>query len=137
MTKFELKEQAVLNFQNALNAAGMQRSTGNKDKPKYWRGQVKDTSPSIFLIYQVTDNLEINAADDTSFRRAVYINGTLYTRNGFSDEDYQLLASAIERECKLANIIITFSDEGVDTSIDTDSPISYCNFEAEQQLLMN
>lgn len=137
-TKFALKEKVVANFETALNSAGLQRWTGtDPDKPKYWRGAVKDTNPSIFLLYQVTDNLELEAADNKSFRRSIYINGSLYTRNGFTDGEYQDLAEAIEQECEAAKIIITFSDEGIDTSIDQDSPIYYCNFEAEQRLLMD
>lgn len=137
MTKFELKEKAVVNFQNALNAAGMQRATGKLDKPKYWRGFVKDTTPAIFLSFDVTDNLELEATDNDTFRRDIYINGTLYSRNGFSDEDYQILASAIERECKKANIVFNFTSESYDASTDSESSISYINFEAEQRLIMD
>lgn len=138
MTKFELKEQAVANFQSALNAAGMQRPTGKDiEKPKYWRGFVKDTSPPIFLRFDVTDNLELEDADNNTFRREIYINGTLFTRNGFADEDYQILASAIERECKSKKIIFNYLDESYDASQDSESSISYINFEATQRLIMN
>lgn len=136
ITKFALKEMAVANFQNALNEAGMQHSVGKQDKPKYWRGLAKNTSAPLFLVFQVTDNLELVAADDETFRRVVYINGTLYTRNGFSDEDYQTLARSMEEKCAEFRIGLTFSEDGVDTSIDPDSPICYCNFEATQKLLM-
>lgn len=137
MTKFELKEKAVANFQSALNAAGMQRSTGkDADKPKYWRGFVKDTTPAIFLGFDVTDNLELDAADNDQFRREVYINGTLWTRNGFADEDYQALANNIEIECKKAGIVFNFMGESYDASTDSESSISYIDFEAVQRLLM-
>lgn len=135
-TKFELKEQAVANFQLALNAAGMQRSTGKQDKPKYWRGFVKNADEPIFLRFDVTDNLELEDCDNNPFRREIYINGTLYTRNGFADEDYQILANAIERECKKAKIIFNYLDEGYDASQDSESSISYVNFEAVQRLIM-
>ena len=140
MTKFELKEKAVSNFQAVLNAAGMERgriSDGYSDKPMYWRGFVKDATPAIFLGFEVTDNMELNAADNMSMRRAVYINGTLYTRNGFGDAQYQALASRIEDECKKAGIIFNFNGESYDASTDSESAISYCNFEVEQRLIMD
>ena len=135
MTNRELREKAVARFQTALNNAGMQRSSGIEEKPKYWRGTVKEFTESTFLRFQVTDNIEQRAADDQPFDRIVYINGVLYTRNGFGDADYQNLADNIERECKKLNITMIFSDEGEDTSLDPESPIAYCNFEARQVLL--
>lgn len=138
MTKFALKEKAVAMFQSALNNAGMQGDWGTEDKPKYWRGFVskEGTQEKLYLLYQVTDNIELNATDNQSFRRAIYINGSLYTRDGFDYGKYQDLAEAIEQACKEADIILTFEDEGIDTTIDQDSPVSYCNFEAQIRLLM-
>lgn len=140
MTKFELKEKAVANFQSALSTAGMVRgrTSGNVPKePMYWRGFVKDTTQAIFLGFDVTDNMEIAAADNSTARRAIYINGTLYTRNGFADSDYQDLASAIERACKAAGIDFNFTSESYDASQDSESSISYVNFETVQYLSMN
>lgn len=136
-TKFALREKMAANLETAFNNAGMQRWTGGEvDKPKYWRGKVNDINQDIFLLYDITDNLEDEAADNKSFRRSIYANGQLYTRSGFSDGSYQDLASAIETECEKLGIIFVFADEGIDTSIDADSPIYYCNFEAEQRLLV-
>ena len=138
-TKFALKEGAVALFQSALNNAGMQGDWGIEDKPKYWRGFVsKDgTLEKLYLLYQVTDNIELNAADNKSFRRMVYINGSLYTRDGFDYGKYQDLAEAIERECKKLDIVFTFQDEGIDTTIDQDSPVSSFNFDAQIRLVMD
>lgn len=138
-TKFALKEKAVALFQTALNNAGMQGDWGTEDKPKYWRGFVsKDgTQEKLYLLYQVTDNIELEAADNKSFRRAIYINGSLYTRDGFDYGKYQDLAESIEKECAKLGIIFTYQDEGIDTTIDQDSPVSYCNFEAQIRLLMD
>lgn len=136
-TKFALREKMAGTFELALRNAGMQRWTSEEPfKPKYWRGRVKDTSPDMFLLYTITDNLELDAADNKSFRRQVFANGQLYTRTGFSSGEFQDLAERIEKECKELRIILTFEGEGVDTSIDQDSPVSYTNFEAEMRLLV-
>lgn len=136
-TKFALREKMAANLETAFNNAGMQRWTGTDEyKPKYWRGKVNDVNKDLFLLYDITDNLEDEAADNKSFRRSVYANGQLYTRSGFSNSEYQSLAELIETECEKLGIIFVFADEGIDTSIDADSPIYYCNFEAEQRLLV-
>lgn len=136
-TKFALREKMAATLEKAFENAGMQYSGGeDRYKPKYWRGKVDDVNQSIFLLYDITDNLEDEAADNKSFRRSIYANGQLYTRNGFSYSEYQSLAELIEIECEKLGIIFTFADEGVDTSIDADSPIAYCNFEAEMRLLV-
>lgn len=141
-TKFALREEMAGTFELALRNAGMARGlTGSNvapDKPKYWRGRVpkSNTLDDMFLLYTITDNLELNAADNKSFRRQLFANGQLYTRTGFSSGDFQDLAEAIEKECEKLGIILTFEGEGVDTSIDQDSPVSYCNFEAEMKLLV-
>lgn len=137
MTTFALREKMAATFEIALQNAGMQRWTGTDNyKPKYWRGKVNDINQDIFLLYSITDNLENDAADNKSFRRSIYANGQLYTRSGFSDSDFQELAEAIEEECKALNIIFSFDDEGIDTSLNADSPMYYCNFEAEMRLLV-
>ena len=137
-TKFSIREKVAAEFETALKAAGMQRSTGDDEyKPKYWRGQVNDLlSQSVFLLYAVSDNFEVLAADDHSVLREVYLYGKLFTRNGFSDAEYQDLAEAIENECEKRQIEINFTSETVDTQIDVDSPIYYCSFEAAMLTLI-
>lgn len=135
-TYFEIKETAVANFQTALNNAGMQRSSGTEVKPKYWRGRADNIDQDLFLVFTVTDNMEIEACDNESLRRIVYINGEIYTRSGANDSNYQDLANNIEKSCKALDINIVFSDDGIDSSIDADSPIYYCNFEAIQKIIM-
>ena len=110
------------------------------NKPRYFHGFVDSQTLSkdaIFLRFDVTDNIELDAADNESWRRVVYINGTLYTRNGFEYEKYQILAERIETECAKAGIIFNFLGDSYDASQDSESSISYINFEAEQRLTMN
>lgn len=135
-TKFNLKEEAVANFELALENAGMQRYNGTEDKPRYWRNKAVRPDEDLFLVYSVTDNMEIIAADDKTQRRIIYINGQLYTRSGCNDNNYQDLAVAIEEQCENAKIDMTFEGEGVDDSLDVDNPIYYCNFEAVIKLTM-
>lgn len=138
-TKFQLRESVVANFELALRNAGMQRWTGtDPKKPKYWRGRVESSGmvEDLFFLYTVTDNLELEAADNKSFRRQVFINGQLYTRSGFSNANFQDLANAIERECGELGFIFNFEGEGIDTSIDENAPVYYCNFEAEKRVIM-
>lgn len=136
--KFTIREQAAANFETSLIAAGMQRWTGTEDKPKYWRGRVDSQGylEDLFLLYTVTDNMELDAADNKTFRRNIYINGQLYTRSGFSNADFQDLAEAIQNAMSEAKIMFTFEGEGVDISIDQDAPVYYVNFEAEQRLVV-
>ena len=136
MSKFQLREEFVAKFELALRNAGMQRWTGTEiDKPKYWRGQVDDTSENLFLLYAVTDNLPLEEADNKSVRRQLYLNGEVFTRNGFSDSDYQDLCHNIEIECEKLGLFCVFSDEGRDNTLDTESPIYYINFEIQARLL--
>ena len=136
--KFTIREQAAAAFETALISAGMQRWTGKEDKPKYWRGRVDSQGmlEDLFLLYTVTDNLELDAADNKSFRRDIYINGQIYTRSGFSNGDFQDLCEAIQDAMDEAGIIFIINGEGVDTSIDQDAPVYYVNFECEQRLLV-
>lgn len=135
-TKFKIKEKAVAYFEAALSEAGMQRYNGTENKPRYWRNKAVRTEDDLFLVYSVTDNMEIIAADNATQKRIIYINGQLYTRNGCNDGEYQDLAEAIETSCESMKIDMTFADEGVDDSLDADSPIYYCNFEATIKLIM-
>lgn len=136
MSKFQVREEFVAKFEQALRNAGMQRWTGTDiAKPRYWRGQVDDTSESLFLLYVVTDNMPLESADNKSFRRQLYLNGEVFTRNGFSDGDYQDLCHNIEVQCELLGLNCTFSDEGRDNTIDTESPIYYINFEVDSEML--
>lgn len=136
--KAQIREQAAARFEIALQSAGMQRWTGKGDKPKYWRGRVDKQGmlDDLFLLYTITDNLELNAADNKSFRRNIYINGQIYTRSGYANGDFQDLQEKIQYAMEELNIVFTFQGEGVDTSIDQDAPVYYINFESEQRLLV-
>lgn len=136
MSKFALREKFAAEFEKALRNAGMQRWTGTEDKPKYWRGQVDDIHQNLFLLYNVTDNINEVSADDRSMLRTVYIDGQLFTRTGYSNGEYQDLAEAIEEECNALGIDITFSLDGIDNQLDKDNPAYYCSFEASKKYLM-
>lgn len=133
MADFALKEQAVASFETALRNAGMQDAHGTETgKSRFYRGVVSNIDDSLYLNYVCTDNSEVNAADNKSVRRCVYLNGALYSRNGYADEDYQDLAEAIETECGKLGIYINFSSDGEATPVDTESSIYYCEFEAQK-----
>lgn len=138
MTTIEVREKFVANFELALRNAGMARGKTSgtiPQEPMYWRGQVKDTSKALYLLYSVLDSPETEAADNKPYLRTIYVYGTIFTRNGYSDEDYQALIANIQKACNDYNPQITFllGGEGVDTSIDPDSPIDYINFTAYQK----
>ena len=135
MSKFQVREEFVATFEQALRNAGMQRHTGTEDKPKYWRGQADNTLDALFLIYVVTTPVPLESADNKLVRIEEYINGEVFTRNGFSDGDYQDLCHNIEVECEKLGLTCTFQDEGRDNTIDTESPVYYINFEVEARLL--
>ncbi len=135
MTKFALREKFAYNFETVLKEAGMQDCDGTAEKPKYWRGQVDDTNADLFLLYTVTEPIDITMADNELYRQQLFIDGQLFTRSGYGDSKFQNLAEAIENKCKLANIFIKWTGEGRDNSIDTESPIFFINFEAQQRLL--
>lgn len=137
MSKFETRERFVALFQQALNNAGMQRSIGTANKPKYWRGQVDNDKSDLFLLYTVTSNNPLEHADNKSIRRDLFINGQLFTRSGYGDITFQNLAKDIETQCELLGLICTFQDESRDNSIDTESPIYFINFEVEGRLRNN
>lgn len=135
MNKYTLREQVAASFELAAEQAGFYWSKG-ENKPKYWRGRVdaQGLVDDIFLLYDVTDNLELDAADNKSLRRQIFINGSLYTRQGFSNGDFQDRASALQDKCEEAGFIFNFTGEGVDSSIDQDAPVYYINFEAEKRV---
>ena len=135
MNKFSLRETAVANFERALNNAGMQNAYGTADKPKYWRGDVEDTNHDLFLSYSPEEPENLESCDNDLFRQQIFIDGQLFTRSGYGDADFQDLAEAIETACKNANIFIKWTTEGRDNSLDTESPIYWINFEAQQRLL--
>lgn len=135
MSKFGLRERFAYNFETALKAAGMQDAYSLEEKPKFWRGQVNDTTDALFLLYTISEPITTQEADNHLYRQELYIDGQLYTRNGFEDSDFQDLADDIEDECKNAGIFISWTGEGMDTSLDTESPLYYVNFEAKQRLL--
>lgn len=137
MSKFETRERFVYLFETALQNAGMQDGKTGQDteKPRYWRTQVLNSDEALFLLYVVTDNLPLDNADNKSIRRELYINGEVFTRNGFNDGEFQDLCVAIETECEKLGLYCNFDSEGRDTSIDTESPVDYVNFEVEARLL--
>ena len=135
MSKFQVREEFVATFEQALRNAGMQRHTGTEDKPKYWRGQADNTLDDLFLIYVVTTPVPLESADNRLFRIEEYINGEVFTRNGFNDGDYQDLCHNIEVECDKLGLNCTFQDEGRDNTIDTESPVYYINFEVDAKML--
>ena len=135
MSKFQLREDFVAKFELALRNAGMQRHTGNEEKPKYWRGQADNVLDDLFLVYVVTEPIALEHADNKLVRQQLFINGEVFTRNGFSDGDYQDLCHNIEVECEKLKLTCTFSDEGRDNTIDTESPIYYINFEVDAEML--
>lgn len=139
MTTISEREAFVANFEAALRKAGMQSSRGkDAEKPKYWRDQVKETEKSLYLVYSVPDSPEAVAADNKPYLRTIYAYGTVFTRNGRNDEDYQLLLADIQTVCKtvVPKITMLLGGEGADTSIDPDSPIDYINFTAYQKRLV-
>lgn len=135
MNKFALRETAVANFESALNNAGMQNSYGSEDKPKYWRGDVKDVNCDLFLSYTVDEPVNLESCDNDLFRQQFFFSGQLFTRSGYGDADFQDLAEAIETACKNANIFIKWQGEGEDKSLDTEATIYSIYFEAQQRLL--
>ena len=135
MSKFILRERFAYNFETALTNAGMQDAYGEEEKPKFWRGQVDDTEKDLFLLYSVSEPIDTENADNDLFRQQLFIDGQLFTRSGYGDSNFQELAEAIEEECKKANIFIKWTGEGRDNSVDTESPIYFVNFEAQQRLL--
>lgn len=140
MTTISAREIFAANFESVLRKAGMARGrTSGKipEEPMYWRGQVKDTEKSLYLLYGVFDSPETIAADNKPTLRTIYIYGSIFTRNGYSDENYQTLISDIQIACEEAMPQITFllGGENVDTSIDPDSPIEYINFTAYQKII--
>lgn len=141
MATVNTREAFAANFESALRNAGMARGKTSGTipaKPMYWRGQVKDTSKALYLLYSVLDSPETQAADNKPLVRTIYAYGTIYTRNGYSDEDYQTLIANIQNECEAVTpqITLLLGGEGVDISIDPDSPIAYINFTAYQKRLV-
>lgn len=141
MTTISTRETFAANFESALRNAGMARGKTSgtiPTEPMYWRGQVKDTSKALYLLYSVLDSPETQAADNKPFVRTIYAYGTIYARNGYSDEDYQTLIANIQTACNEYNPKITFllGGEGVENPEDPDSSIAYINFTAYQKRLV-
>ena len=133
MADFTLKERGIALFETALRNAGMQDAHGTvADKPRFYRGVVNNIEDSLYLNYVCTDNAQVNAADNKTVRRCIYLNGALYSRNGCSDGYYQDLPEAIEAECNKLGIYINFTSDGEATPVDTESRIYYCEFEAQK-----
>lgn len=134
------REAFAADFEKALREAGMQSGEWGfeADKPKYWRGQVKETDKALYLLYSVMDSPEAQAADNRPRLRIIYAYGTIFSRNGYSDAEYQALIANIQAACAQAapKITILFGGEGNDTSIDPDSAIAYINFTAYQKRLV-
>jgi hypothetical protein len=135
MTKRALREKFAANFETALLNAGMQYFNVDDDKPKFWRGEVTNVDDIMFLLYSVTEPVDTDYADNDLFRQQLFIDGRLFTRNGFGDSDFQDLGEEIETQCNALGIMIKWTGEGSDTSLDTESPIYYIEFEAQQRLL--
>ena len=136
MSKFSYKEKIVAEFQTALETAGMQPSAGLDDfKPRYFRGNVTESSDSIYLSFTVTDDLEDTSADNDDWLRTIYIDGELYCRKGSGDAEYQTLANNIEFECKKVGITVTFGGDGTIAPVDTEQQIYFCRFEAYKTYL--
>lgn len=141
MTTISTREAFVANFESALKNAGMVRGKTSgtiTNAPMYWRGIVKDTDKALYLVYNVYDSPETIAADNKPFMRTIYIYGTVFTRNGKSDEDYQALLSDIQTECEKAVPKITFllGSEDAQTPTDPESIIDYINFTAYQKRIV-
>ncbi|MDE6965516.1 MAG: hypothetical protein K2O94_00905 [Clostridiales bacterium] len=134
------REAFAADFEQALRIAGMQSGEWGfeSDKPKYWRGQVKETEKALYLLYSVMDSPEVQAADNRPHLRIVYAYGTIFSRNGYSDAEYQTLIANIQAACaqKVPKITILLGGEGNDTSIDPDSSIAYINFTAYQKIIL-
>lgn len=139
MATINEREAFAAAFESALRNAGMQSRYGkDPDKPKYWRGQVKETEKALYLLYSVGDSPETIAADNKPYCRTIYAYGTIFTRNGYFNEDYQMLIEAVQTACSavVPQITILLGGEGADTSIDPESPIDYINFTAYQKRLV-
>ena len=137
MSKFGTREKFIYNFETALERAGLLDGSVEQEEnlPKYYRGRVITTEADLFLMYQPSEPIDLESADNNLFRQQFFIDGQLYTRSGYSDSDFQDLAEAIEDECKKANIFIKWTNEDRDTALDTESPIYFIDFEAQQRLI--
>ena len=140
MSKFAQKELAVAKFVDICRSCGMQKyyqketdADGNL-KPKIYRGIVlKDAQKSsIYMRFQVTDDFEEIAADNVSWFRTTYIDGALYSANGEGDEAFQDLANKLSEEFdKHDTIKFGFTEDGWDTSLDSEDKIYYIRLYAE------
>ena len=140
MNKFAQKELAVAKFVEICRSCGMQKdyqketdSEGNL-KPKVYRGIAsKDAQQTpIYMRFQVTDDFEEIAADNMSWFRTTYIDGALYSANGETDETFQSLAKKLSEEFEKHNKIkFDFTEDGWDTSLDSEDKIYYIRLFAE------
>lgn len=141
MATINNREAFAANLESAFRTAGMQSSRGKDSvKPKYCRNYVPKSvqQEALYLLYSVMDSPEEMAADNMPYMRTIYAYGTIFTRNGYSDEDYQKLIANIQTACEAVTprITILLGGEGADTSIDPDSPIDFINFTAYQNRLV-
>lgn len=141
MSIITTRESFVANFETALQNAGMINGYVTSKSvilPMYWRGIVRDTNKTLYLVYNVYDSPETVASDNKPFIRTIYIYGTLFTRNGKTDEDYQILLNNIQKECEKTIPQITFmlGSEDVQMPTDPDSAIDYINFTAYQKRII-
>lgn len=135
LQEYEIREQVAALFESSLENAGLYWSKSEK-QPKYWRGRVDSQGvlDDIFCLYDITDSPELYAADNKTFIRQIFINGSIYTRQGFSNGEFQDICKSIQKMSKENGFIFKYQGEGVDMSIDQDSPIYYINFEAEKRI---
>ena len=141
MATINEREAFAANFERALRSAGMQDVDGGDIlKPRYCRNRVPKPvqQEAIYLLYSVMDSPEAQAADNKPYSRTIYAYGTVYTRNGYFDSDYQKLIADIQTACEAVapKITMLFGGEGVDISIDPDSPIDFINFTAYHKRLV-
>lgn len=139
MSRWKLRDTFAYNFETVLKSVGMIDGEIDEEaqSPKYYRGEgeIDLSTQTLWLNYTVSEPIDTENADNDLFRQQLFIDGQLFTVNGYSDSDFHDLAEAIETQCKSAGIFIKWTGEGRDNSIDTESPIYYVNFEAQQRLL--
>ncbi len=142
MAEINVREAAVASFENALRKAGMtdgiDTNAEMSDKPMFWRDSVPSNgvAEALFLVYGI-QNSTSRSADNGLFTLTPYIYGTVFTRNGRGDCEYQELLANIENACNeiVPHIVFELGAEDTDTSLDPDSPIDYINFTACQTRL--
>lgn len=141
MTNIEKIEQVTLDFIIALDNAGMQDSTGEENKPKYYRSYVPSTelqnSNPLFLVYGYQDEINISADDNAKYLSTIYIRGRLMNSSNDGQESvrFQQLKKKVEEELIKNDFIINWGADSIDTSLATDAPIYYNSFECYKVIL--